>query len=117
MLLIQKLINDKMLEGKSRTRIAEEAGVSKTAIHNYYHNSAAPEGKSLVLLAKYFNVPMEDLLDIVKQSADQDEYIQRDRRHAIELRLIVDELEGLSPTEQLEWLLRIRKEKEARQLK
>lgn len=63
MLLIRKLIEDKMREGKSMSRIAEESGVSKTAIHNYYHSKAKPEGKSLALLSKYFNTEVECLLD------------------------------------------------------
>ena len=52
-----------MREGKSMSRIAEEAGISKTAIHNYYHSKAKPEGKSLALLSKYFKVEIACLLD------------------------------------------------------
>lgn len=63
MLLIKQLIMDSMKEGKSRARIAHELGVTKTAIHNYYHGTAKPEGKSLALLATYFKVEEWQLLE------------------------------------------------------
>ena len=44
---------------------------------------------------------------------DSNTRVCEEMTEAIELRLIVEELSSLTPIEQLEWLLRIRKEKES----
>jgi transcriptional regulator with XRE-family HTH domain len=92
-LLIQKLIDDKMKEGKSRTQIAKEAGVTKTALHTYYHNSAKPKGKSLVALANYFNYTFDELMEPV----DENKIIHDHRKDDI-TRLVLEKLQDQSET-------------------
>lgn len=118
---LQVLITSKLAEGKSYRRIADEAGLNHVSISKYHSDKVTPDGKSLAKLAKYFNVDFWDLLEDVNEagavSAPAEIEAPIERRLPPEMRLIVDELKELSPTEQLEWLLRIRKEKEAQKLK
>lgn len=61
--MLQKLIDDRVKDGKSLRRIAEESGVEYTSISNYYHRNVEPRGKNLALLAKYFRIHFAELMD------------------------------------------------------
>lgn len=114
---LQRMITEKLESGKSYRRIGEECKIDHVSVSRYHQGLSTPNGKNLAILEKYFNTKMENLVEsgpvTASSSRLDDDYIGKDRRHALELRLIIAELEGLSPTAQLEWLLRIRKEKEA----
>lgn len=102
---LQKLISDKLDEGKSLRQIAHESGVEYTSVSNYYHRNVEPRGKNLGLLATYFRVPFADLLD---------DYILEDDRISNAKRLMLDELRSASDDAILEALLVLRKHESRR---
>lgn len=53
--LLQKLITERMAEGKSYRDIEHECGVNNVSIAQY-HKGAVPRGKNLAMLAKYFRI-------------------------------------------------------------
>ena len=110
---LQTLITAKFNEGKSYNRLESEIGVNHVSLSQYHKKGVAPSGKNLALLAKYFRVDFWDLLEEVNEPSAQNSDQNYERRHSAELRLLFDELVDLSPTEQLELLLKIRREKEA----
>lgn len=119
---LQNLITAELSKGKSYREIAEKSGINHVSLTQYHRDEVQPGGKNLAILAKYFGVDFWELIeddnrDSTNRAGSSDDHEGEDRRSAVELRLLIDELKDLSPTEQLEWLLKIRKEKEARKLK
>jgi len=113
---LQELLTGKLAEGKSFNRMAHEIGINHVSLIQYHKEGVQPNGVNLAILARYFGVKFEDLVDSVTPPSGQDKQQSKERRQALELRALYDELGDLSPTEQLEWLLRIRKEKAAQKL-
>jgi len=109
---LQKLIHEKLQEGKSFRQLGKECGINHVSLSQYY-KGLEPDGKNLAILGKYFRVNFYDLLELGDNSNKQ---IPSTNSESVEIRLIAEELKDLSPTEQAEWLWRIRKEKEARKL-
>ena len=58
-------LNERMQEnGYSPADLAKLSGISKQAISNYLNEQRKPEAEQIVLLAKVFNLPAEDLFRI-----------------------------------------------------
>lgn len=60
---LKDLIREKLEANKSYRRIGEECGINHVSIARYHNGEATPTGKNLALLAKYFHVKMEDLVE------------------------------------------------------
>lgn len=62
------LITEKLAENKSYRRIAEECGLNHVPLGRYHRNEVEPDGKTLAVLGKYFNVDFWELMENVRDS-------------------------------------------------
>lgn len=61
--MYQKLCNLMTERGETAYKVSKATGISQTAISNWKSGIAKPGTKSLVALAKHFNVPMEYFIE------------------------------------------------------
>ena len=102
--MLQKLLAEKLAEGKSYRRMEEECGVSHNSLSDYHQKGKIPHhGKNLALLARYFNVGIESLLDTVHDSSVSG------FGSTLEDQLAYREWQTLSPDQKLEAVQLLRK--------
>lgn len=117
--VLQELITKAMGKGRMTYRdIARATQINHVSIAQYHRGEVTPDGKNLAILADYFGCEFYELTeesrrDVAAGSLGARKADQQDNRVELtpEERMIFDELSDLSPTEQLEWLLEIRKRK------
>lgn len=106
---LQELLEESLANGQSFRSMSEKCGINHVSL-SQYHKGLDPDPKNLAVLSKFFRVDLAELAD-----SEENERVSDPRRqHSTEIKLIVDELDGMDSTELLELLLKIRKERGAR---